>query len=100
MDNFNVQTFVQWILSGLVSAAVMLITLKFAVNRLEEKLNEALSSIKDLKKELTDDFKELQTEFDGLKQANINDSKQLALFGYRLKQLEKKNGITPVDSDD
>ena len=90
MDHFNVQTFIQWVLSGLVSAAVMILTLRFAVNRLEEKLNEALSSIKELKKELKDDFKDLQCDFEGLKSSHIEAGQKMALLEYRTKLLEKK----------
>jgi hypothetical protein len=86
----DASSWIQWIVSGIISTGAMLLTLRYGVKRLDEKLTDALAQVKEMRA----DIHSIRTESHSFQTKH-------AVLEFRVKTIEKKLSIeTDSDKDD
>jgi glycyl-tRNA synthetase alpha subunit len=82
MDGLNIQTFVQWIITGGISLTAIILGLKYGLQDLK-------NNFETLDRNIKEEFASLKKELDEMKEAQHDDNKTLAVQQFRLDKLEK-----------
>lgn len=83
MDSFNIQTFVQWLITGGVSLITIVVSLRQTTKKLEtdiETINETIKS----------GFYDINKKIENIRLKVEDDAKLLAVLNFRIESVEKQ----------
>lgn len=97
MDQINIQSLIQWLITGFVSVASVILAVKYGLVNLEKEF-------KKLEVDMKKEFSEIKLEIDRIRQKNETDSKDIAVLKFQADSFEKsineiKETIKRIDKD-
>lgn len=97
MDQINIQSLIQWLITGFVSVTSVILAVKYGLVNLEKEF-------KKLEVDMKKEFSEIKLEIDRIRQKNETDSKDIAVLKFQADSFEKsineiKETIKRIDKD-
>lgn len=83
MDSFNIQTFIQWLITGGVSLLTIVISLRQTTKKLETDIETINVTIKS-------GFDDINKKIENIRLKVEDDAKLLAVLNFRIESVEKQ----------
>lgn len=83
MDSFNIQTFVQWLITGGISVITIVVSLRQTTKKLE-------TDIETIKETIKSGFDDINKKIENIRLKVEDDAKLLAVLNFRIESVEKQ----------